>query len=225
MKERFNRDSARNALFSSYDAQQTRSRPASAASSPAARSRSQQNAPYSTYHSNNSSPYSFGAQNEGSHLIAQPPAGAGFSAYPGTVEAVGRRSGDGGFRPATPNRKGQYSDAVMDELESQNDEQVSEMSKRIKMLKEVCAPSLVCAGRSSGILTEVIQVTIQIGDEIRDSTALAEQMNEGFESTRNRLRGTMNRMLRMAERTGVGWRIWLGFFVFVFLLFGYVWLF
>jgi blocked-early-in-transport protein 1 len=29
----------------------------------------------------------------------------------------------------------------------------------------------------------------------------------------------------MAERTGVGWRVWLGFFVFVFLLFTYVWLF
>ena len=64
-----------------------------------------------------------------------------------------------------------------------------------------------------------------IGDEIRDSTAFAEKMNESFEGTRNRLRGTMNRMLRMAERTGVGWRIWLGFFLFIFLLFAYVWLF
>lgn len=66
---------------------------------------------------------------------------------------------------------------------------------------------------------------MSIGDEIRDSTALAEKMNESFEGTRNRLRGTMNRMLRMAERTGVGWRVWLGFFVFIFLLFAYVWLF
>jgi blocked-early-in-transport protein 1 len=64
-----------------------------------------------------------------------------------------------------------------------------------------------------------------IGDEIRDSTALAEKMNDSFEGTRNRLRGTMNRMLRMAERTGVGWRVWLAFFFFVFLLFTYVWLF
>lgn len=50
-------------------------------------------------------------------------------------------------------------------------------------------------------------------------------MNEGFEGTRNRLRGTMNRMLRMADRTGIGWKVWLGFFVFIFLLFAYVWLF
>lgn len=35
----------------------------------------------------------------------------------------------------------------------------------------------------------------------------------------------MNRMLRMAERTGVGWKVWLGFFFAVFLLFFYVWLF
>ena len=69
------------------------------------------------------------------------------------------------------------------------------------------------------------QITVAIGDEIRDSTAFAEKMNDNFDGTRNRLRGTMNRMLRMADKTGVGWRIWLGFFIFVFLLFTYVWLF
>lgn len=35
----------------------------------------------------------------------------------------------------------------------------------------------------------------------------------------------MNRMLRMAESTGIGWRVWLGFFFAVFLLFFYVWIF
>jgi blocked-early-in-transport protein 1 len=35
----------------------------------------------------------------------------------------------------------------------------------------------------------------------------------------------MRRMLRMAESTGVGWRVWLGFFAAVMLLFFYVWLF
>lgn len=52
-------------------------------------------------------------------------------------------SGDGGFRPATPNRKGQYSAAVLDELESQNDEQVGIMTGKVKMLKDVsccCIP-------------------------------------------------------------------------------------
>lgn len=69
------------------------------------------------------------------------------------------------------------------------------------------------------------QMTVAIGDEIRDSTALAEKMNDTFDSTRRRLRGTMNRMLVMAERTGVGWKVWLAFFAAVIFIFCYVWLF
>ena len=68
-------------------------------------------------------------------------------------------------------------------------------------------------------------MTVAIGDEIRESSALAEKMNEGFDNTRLRLRGTMNRMMIMAERTGVGWRVWLAFFAAVIILFVYVWLF
>jgi blocked-early-in-transport protein 1 len=68
-------------------------------------------------------------------------------------------------------------------------------------------------------------MTIAIGDEIRESSALAEKMNGTFENTSLKLKGTMNRMLRMAEKTGVGWRVWLGFFAAVILLFWYVWLF
>ena len=56
-------------------------------------------------------------------------------------------------------------------------------------------------------------MTLAIGDEIRDSTALAEKMNDGFDQTRLRLRGTMTRMMVMAEKSGIGWRLWLGFFV------------
>lgn len=68
-------------------------------------------------------------------------------------------------------------------------------------------------------------MTHAIGDEIRDSSALAEKMNDSFDSTRLRLRGTMNRMLLMAERSGVGWKVWLAFFAAVALIFMYVWLF
>lgn len=68
-------------------------------------------------------------------------------------------------------------------------------------------------------------MTVAIGDEIRESSALAEKMNDTFDQTRLRLRGTMNRMLLMAERTGVGWRAWLIFFAAVILIFMYVWLF
>jgi len=78
------------------------------------------------------------------------------------------------------------------------------MSRKVRMLKDI---------------------TLAIGDEIRDSTKLTERMNDGFENTRIRLRGTMNRMLIMAERTGVGWKVWVLFFLAVCLLFWYVRLF
>lgn len=68
-------------------------------------------------------------------------------------------------------------------------------------------------------------MTTAIGEEIRDSSALADKMNEGFDNTRVRLRGTMNRMLVMAQRSGIGWKVWLGFFAAVILIFVYVWLF
>jgi blocked-early-in-transport protein 1 len=74
-------------------------------------------------------------------------------------------------------------------------------------------------------LTGFAQLTLKIGDEIRGSTALAHSINDDFDSTSSRLKGTMNRMLRMAERTGIGWRVWAGFFAAVIFLFWYVWLF
>jgi len=67
------------------------------------------------------------------------------------------------------------------------------------------------------------QITTAIGDEIRDTTHIT-NLNDSFENTRTRIRGNMNRMLRMAERTGVGWKVWVGFFALVFLLFFYVWI-
>lgn len=73
-------------------------------------------------------------------------------------------------------------------------------------------------------LTANRQISLAIGDEIRDTTYL-EGLESSFESTRVRIRGNMNRMLRMADSTGVGWRVWLGFFVAVFFLFFYVWIF
>ncbi|KAB5585940.1 SNARE domain-containing protein [Coniochaeta sp. 2T2.1] len=109
-----------------------------------------------------------------------------------------------GFRPATPNSRGQYSGAVLDELESQNDAQVEGIMGKVRILKDM---------------------TVAIGDEIRESSALAEKMNDTFDRTRLQLRGTMNRMLLMAERTGVGWKVWLMFFAAVILIFMYVWLF
>lgn len=66
-------------------------------------------------------------------------------------------------------------------------------------------------------------MTMAIGDEIRDTSNLTD-LNDTFDSTRVRIRGNMTRMLRMAERTGVGWRVWLVFLFAVFFIFAYVWL-
>ncbi|TQS32202.1 hypothetical protein Golomagni_07488, partial [Golovinomyces magnicellulatus] len=136
----------------------------------------------SAYHSNSSYGYS---------------GGPAASAYPGS-------STPGAYRSATPNSRGQYSDATLNELESQNDSHITGILGKVQTLKTM---------------------TVAIGDEIRDSSALAEKMNNSFDSTRLRLRGTMNRMLLMAERTGVGWKVWLLFFAAVIFIFMYVWLF
>ncbi|MCJ1302234.1 protein transport protein bet1 [Hypocenomyce scalaris] len=135
---------------------------------------------------------------------SQPPGGYGYSGASTSGGLNGSANANAGFRPATPNRRGQYSDAVLSELESQNDQELEGVGAKVKMLKDL---------------------SLAIGDEIRDSSKVAEGMLDSFDNTRVRLRGTMNRMLRMAERTGVGWRVWLGFFAAVVFVFWYVRLF
>ncbi|RBR03528.1 uncharacterized protein FIESC28_11753 [Fusarium coffeatum] len=142
-------------------------------------------------------------------VSASPSRGYGYGGYGAPSPSPLGQSGydasrPASFRSATPNRRGQYSDAVLNELESQNDAQVEGILGKVKVLKDM---------------------TVAIGDEIRESSALAEKMNDTFDSTRLRLRGTMNRMLVMAQRTGVGWKVWLIFFAAVIMLFIYVWLF
>lgn len=109
------------------------------------------------------------------------------------------------YHHAQPNSKGQYSASVLEELESQNENTATTLlSQKVSQLKTL---------------------TIAIGDEIRDSSSLASTINDQFENTGVRLKGTMRRMLRMAERTGVGWKVWVLFFLAVWALFAYVWLF
>jgi hypothetical protein len=57
---------------------------------------------------------------------------------------LGGGGGNGGFRTATPNSRGQYSDAVLNELESQNDGQVEGILGKVRMLKDVCLPFPFC---------------------------------------------------------------------------------
>jgi blocked-early-in-transport protein 1 len=78
---------------------------------------------------------------------SSPTPGPSFTAYPNA-------NGSAQFHAATPDSKGAYSDAVLNELESQNEEQVQGMIGKVLRLKDL---------------------TVQIGDEIRDSTTLAER--------------------------------------------------
>ncbi|KAJ5584133.1 uncharacterized protein N7459_003933 [Penicillium hispanicum] len=143
-----------------------------------------------------------------SRPASRSPAPAGGYGYGGYNNPVGTGYGNGsatgpGYRGASPDKKGHYSDAVLSSLESQNDAEVEGITAKVKMLKDI---------------------TLAIGDEIRDTSHMTD-LESSFENTRVRLRGNMNRMLRMAESTGVGWKVWLGFFFAVFLLFFYVWIF
>lgn len=65
-------------------------------------------------------------------------------------------SSRGGFRPATPNRRGQYSDAVLNELESQNDAQIDGIMGKVRVLKDVRSkPRPSTAARSTSHTREV----------------------------------------------------------------------
>ncbi|OSS47745.1 hypothetical protein B5807_06585 [Epicoccum nigrum] len=200
MSNRFGRDPARDDLFSSYNR----------SSSPSKDKKKARASPYNS---------------SGGYGLPGASSSPGFGAYPGSSSGNGSANGglyggygggsgygaggsgaqhDGGYRTAMPNgRAGQYGSATLDELESQNEEQTGVLIGKVKMLKDL---------------------THLIGDEIRDSTSLAERMNDQFENSRNRIRGTMNRMLRMAQSTGVGWKAWVAFFVALVLLFWWVWL-
>lgn len=150
---------------------------------------------------------SYGGNSRPASRSPGPAGGYGYGGYAGSAGASygdeNAASAGAGYRGRTPDKKGHYSDAVLSSLESQNDAEVEGITAKVKMLKDI---------------------TMSIGDEIRDTTHMTE-LESSFENTRVRIRGNMNRMLRMAERTGVGWKVWLGFFFAVFLLFFYVWIF
>lgn len=76
--------------------------------------------------------------------------GYGYSGYGYSPSNGNAYGGDAGtpshaYRTATPNKKGQYSDAVLNELESQNDDQVAGILGKVKVLKDVSRRVLLSA--------------------------------------------------------------------------------
>lgn len=135
---RFGRQDARDDLFSSYNRS-------------ASPSKSKNKARASPYNSGGPgygyAPPSSSDAN-GPSFGAYPGSSSNGNLYPGSsgngsgygVGGAARRADDGGFRTATPNSRGQYSSSVLDELESQNEEQVGVLTSKVKMLKDVGVP-------------------------------------------------------------------------------------
>jgi len=108
----------------------------------------------------------------------------------------------GGARPASSNS--QYaSNRTAEDLESQNEEELEGLGAKVKMLKDI---------------------TISIGNEVRDSSKLLGSMNDSFDSTQSFLGGTFRRMNKMAARQGGRWWYWLVFLILVFWIFALRWL-
>ncbi|KAJ7102140.1 protein transport protein BET1 [Mycena belliarum] len=89
-----------------------------------------------------------------------------------------------------------------DDLEGQNDEQLDGLSAKVKLLKDI---------------------TIGIGNEVRESTKQLSEMNDAFAETSGILGGTFRRMNNMAARQGCRWLWYIVFLVIVFWFFIVVW--
>ncbi|KAJ7492827.1 hypothetical protein FB451DRAFT_1389171 [Mycena latifolia] len=89
-----------------------------------------------------------------------------------------------------------------DDLEGQNDEQLDGLSAKVKLLKDI---------------------TIGIGNEVRESTKQLSEMNDAFAETSGILGGTFRRMNNMAARQGCRWLWYIVFLIIVFWFFIVVW--
>lgn len=93
-----------------------------------------------------------------------------------------------------PDMAFQYNDAMNDHMEAQNDNYVEAISSKISVLKDL---------------------TLNIGKESKATNGLLDSLGEQFGNTRSRVKGTMTRMIKTADESGVGWRQWLLFILFV----------
>ncbi|CAL1696481.1 unnamed protein product [Somion occarium] len=89
-----------------------------------------------------------------------------------------------------------------DDLEGQNDEHLEGLTAKVKMLKDI---------------------TIGIGNEVRESTIQLSHMNDAFAETSGILSGTFRRLNNMASRQGCRWLWYILFLIVVFWFFIIVW--
>jgi len=96
----------------------------------------------------------------------------------------------------------QFNTRHADDLESQNDEMLEGLGAKVKLLKDI---------------------SIGIGNEVRESAIQLSQMNDAFTETGGILAGTFRRMNNMAARQGCRWLWYLVFLIIVFWFFMVVW--
>ncbi|WVQ79128.1 hypothetical protein IAT38_001223 [Cryptococcus sp. DSM 104549] len=94
-----------------------------------------------------------------------------------------------------------YTRATHD-IEGQNDERLDGLLGKVKLLKDI---------------------TVGIGNEVRDSNLQLGNMNDTFSSTSTFLGGTFRRMNKMAKRQGSNWCWFMLFLLFVMWIFVVLW--
>lgn len=104
--------------------------------------------------------------------------------------------------PYTKDTKFDYNENTLSQLESQSDEQMGEMGKKIQALKSL---------------------SLRMGDEIRNGNSLND-LSSTFENTKVKLKDTFENMMDMAKRSRISIKTWLLIFSFVGVLFFWVWI-
>ncbi|KAF9451805.1 hypothetical protein P691DRAFT_796255 [Macrolepiota fuliginosa MF-IS2] len=113
----------------------------------------------------------------------------------GRSTPFGHNSGGGGGGASFGHR-------YADDLEGQNDEALEGLSAKVKLLKDI---------------------TVGIGNEVRESAKQLGQMNDTFAETGGILSGTFRRMNNMSSKQGCRWLWYIVFLIVVFWFFIVTW--
>lgn len=89
-------------------------------------------------------------------LFAGASAGTAGSSYAGSPYGSQSSTPATPFRQATPSANGQFSDKVLSQLESQNDEQVDGLFDKVKILKDVSATVGSTVDAACGVETSLV---------------------------------------------------------------------
>lgn len=94
--------------------------------------------------------------------------------------------------------------AAMAQLEEQGDDTMNEMKYKLGALKDL---------------------SLAMGEEINKSKQTLVEFGEDMGISSEKIKRNMNRMRMFVEKSGVGWKVWLGFTVVILWIFFWVWLF